>query len=368
MKIQLLTDYYPPFLWEFYKKHPEFETLSFEKMLELVLEQFHADTGAAYFHLKKHGYEASLMIVNCEPLQKKWAEENGIAYKNENWEKEIAFAQVKAFKPDVFYIESVFGYFGEFLKAIKPFCKMVVSWISTPFNENLDLSNIDLIVSSTPKFVEVFRQRGISSEYMLPAFDKRVLKKINNPQPKTIPFSFIGGLGTAHIKRKTALDFLVEKTPIQIWGYGYKQKYPIKSVAYFRNLLAPKNANLLKAYRGELWGLNMYDVLQKSLITFNIHEALLEGNVGNMRMFEASGVGTMILNDHGHNVAQLFEVGKEIETYRSLDEAVEKLNYFQANPEKAIEIGKQAQKRTLECYNYDVFVKNISSHIQKHQR
>ncbi len=367
MKIQLLTDYYPPFLYQFYKKHPEFYHLSYSSMLELLLKEYFADTGAAYFHLIKHGHEARIIVVNCEPLQKRWAEENGLSYSASSWEKEIAFAQITSFRPEVFYIESVFRYFGDFIRQIKPFCKMVVAWISTPLSNNLALNDIDLIISSTPKFVDNFRQMGIRSEYMLPAFDVRVLKEIQNPQPKRYPFTFVGGLGSAHVNRKRALEFLVKHSDIKIWGYGYKVNYPRRSWSYFRNRIFPDNAALLEHYEGELWGLEMYEVLQSSLITFNIHEALLEGHVGNMRMFEASGVGTLLLNDHGHNISALFEPGKEIETYHHLEEALEKIHYYQQHPEKAIEMGLKAQERTLKQYNYDVFVSNLVEYIKKHQ-
>jgi len=366
MKVQLLTDYYPPFLDQFYKKHPEFYSLSYSAMLELLLKQYFADTGAAYFHLKKQGQEADVMVVNCEPLQKRWAEENGLSYSENSWEKEIAFAQIKSFRPDVFYIESVFKYFGDFIRQIKPYCKMVVSWISTPFKEGLAFNDIDLILSSTPKFVENFRKKGIPSEYMLPAFDVRVLKEIQNPQPKIYPFTFVGGLGSAHVNRRQALEFLVKHSDIKIWGYGYRINYPRRSWAYFRHLIFPENGSLLKHYEGELWGLAMYEVLQASLVTFNIHEALLEGHVGNMRMFEASGVGTLLLNDHGHNLSALFEPGKEIETYKNLDEALEKITYYKIHPEKAVEMGLKAQERTLKHYNYDVFISNLSDYIKKY--
>jgi len=124
----------------------------------------------------------------------------------------------------------------------------------------------------------------------------------------------------------------------------------------------------VKRYNGEVWGLKMFDILQRSLITFNIHESLLKGNVGNMRMFEATGVGTLILNDFGHNLNSLFEIGKEIESYRSIPEAIEKCNYYIANPKKALKMGEMAQIRALKDYNYDSYVVNLLSYINKIDR
>ncbi|KAA9036382.1 glycosyltransferase [Ginsengibacter hankyongi] len=367
MRIVFLTTYYHPFLKSFYDKHTGLSRLSYQEILALLLNEYFADTGALYHYATKHQNQCFLIIDNCEPLQKKWAEENNVNYSEANWAKEIAFAQVKAFRPDVFYLESVFSYFGHFIKEVKTFCRSVVSWISSPVNSSLDIACIDLIISSTPDFVEKFRMQGIKSEYMLPAFDTRIAELLNSSEPKDISFSFVGGLSDVHVNRKRALEKLADETCIQLWGYGYSKKdYKKYTLRYYRNLIVPYSDPIMDAYRGEVWGLEMYKVLQRSLITFNIHESLLKGFVGNMRMFEATGVASMILNDNGKNLPQLFVPGKEIETYDSIDEAIEKVNYFSNHQDEAIAIGKMAQQRTIRDYNYDNFILQLSSYLKKH--
>jgi len=80
---------------------------------------------------------------------------------------------------------------------------------------------------------------------------------------------------------------------------------------------------------------------------------------------EASGVGTMILNDNGTNLSEIFVPGKEIEVYSSMEEALEKITYYNAHPEKAIEIGRNAQKRTIEDYTYEKFVVQLGIYLNK---
>lgn len=353
MKVLLLTAYYEPFLWNFYHRNPTYEQWEYSELQERILAQMYADTGAFYYYIKSIGYHCDIIISNCEPLQKKWARNNNVSFTDKNWQLEIAAEQVKKIKPDIFYLESVFQFYGEFIQQIKPHVKAIVSWISTPFSNNLSLKGIDLFLSSTPNFVNSFRNSGFKAEYMLPAFDKRVLKYLDPTTNKDIPFSFVGGWSTVHVNRMQALKALVKHTPIQLWGYGYNKSFSHRNLAYFRHKLFPENKAVLKAHRGEIWGIDMYRVLHRSVVTFNIHESLLDGHVGNMRMFEASGVGTCILNDEGHNLNQLFEVGKEIESYRTIAEAIEKVNYYLDHPQKAIEIGTNAQKRTLRDYNYE---------------
>jgi spore maturation protein CgeB len=363
MKFCFLTSYYSPFLVDFFKKN-DCTVLSYSQTLQLLLSKFFADTGSLAHHVEKAGNETFLIISNCEVLQKKWATENNIVF-TEKWAFEIAFAQIKKFSPDVFYLEYVTEFFGDFVKTIKPYCKKVVSWISSPLYPNARLNDIDLVFSSTPNFVESFRNQGIKSEYMHPAFDDRILNHLPAMQSKTIPFSFVGGWSDVHVNRKVALTTLVEKTPLQLWGYGYKPKLSVRDIKYYSNLLFPKNKLILGAYNGEAWGLEMLEIIQKSIITFNVHEDLLKGFVGNMRMFEATGVGTMILNDNGTNLSSLFEVGKEIEVYHSIPEAIEKVNYYLKNTEKALIIGENAQKRTLKDYNYDKYVEMLTVYLSK---
>lgn len=367
MKIQFLTSYYPPFLKSFYFKNTDFSTLSFLKMQEKLLNEYFADTGALYYYSSRHGLESFLIVSNCEPMQKQWANENGIKYNELNWEKEIVLQQIIKVRPDVFYVESIFEFYGSFLSEASKYCKKVVSWIATPYSQNLKLNNIDLLLSSSPNFVKQFRNAGIKSEHMLPAFDTRVISLIDDVKEKDIPFSFVGGWSPVHINRKKALEKLVETTPIQLWGYGYDSKpnYSKKTIKFYKNLLFPARSKVLKAFQSELWGLEMYKVLKRSIVTFNIHEALISGKVGNMRMFEATGVGTMLLNDNGTNLAEMFVPGKEIEVYNSIDEAIEKSEYYIKHPEKAFEIGRNAQLRTMKDYNYDNFIDLLISHIAK---
>ncbi len=366
MKLLFFTTYYPPFLTSFYGSHSNMESWSFKEMQDKLLSYYFADTGAAFHYAKEAGAEVFLIIANCEPLQKKWAAENAVTYSEQDWAATIALEQIKHFKPDVFFMESIFEYYGNFLKQAKPYCKMLAAWISTPFSSTLKLNDIDLILSSTPDFVSAFRKQGIASEYLLPAFDTRIIHLLPN-QKKDIAFSFVGGWSDVHVNRKKALEYLVPKTPLQLWGYGFQRKlFSKRSVHFYTNLLFPKKDSIMDAYRGEVWGLKMYEILQRSLLTFNIHEALLNGRVGNMRMFEATGIGTLLLNDEGSNLSELFIPGKEIETYSNLGEAVEKVNYYTQHPEKAIEMGRNAQARTCKDYNYTNYTNQLFFHFKKY--
>lgn len=361
MRICYLTSYYPPFVDTLLAKFKNFDGLSYQQTLDLILAELFADTGSIYFYSKQYGNDAHIIIQNIEILQKKWAEENNVLYSEQNWSEEIALEQVRKWNIEVFYTESIQGHSTFLLDEVKRVVKLVVAWISFPFETLPNLNKIDLIFTSTKHYRAKFRNLNLDSEYMLPAFDSRILERLNK-EKKSIPFSFIGGISEVHKRRWEALNYLCEKSDVKLWGYGLPKK---SGNALKRLIKNDPYSKIRNKHQGELWGIEMYQVLRDSLISFNIHEDLLKGDVGNMRMFEATGVATALLNDEGNNLKDLFVPEKEIIVYRSLQEAIEKLEFYLQNPDLAIEIGKNAQLRTLKDYNYPNYTIQMMDFIKK---
>ena len=69
--------------------------------------------------------------------------------------------------------------------------------------------------------------------------------------------------------------------------------------------------------------------------------------IGNMRLFEATGVGCCLLTDTGKNMQNLFEADKELVTYRTNDECLEKVRFLLENEAERIAIGGRTEKRLL---------------------
>jgi spore maturation protein CgeB len=87
--------------------------------------------------------------------------------------------------------------------------------------------------------------------------------------------------------------------------------------------------------------------LASSHITFNKHTFAALGTVDNIRLFEATGVGTCLLTDAGSNLSTLFEVDREVVVYSSVEECLEKISYLQENEQARKKIAELGQKRTL---------------------
>ena len=79
-------------------------------------------------------------------------------------------------------------------------------------------------------------------------------------------------------------------------------------------------------------------------------------------------MGTLLLTDAKDNLAELFEVGKEVIAYSSKEEAQELVEYYLAHPKEASAIANAGQQRTLSEHTYkmrmDELARVLKSYIE----
>jgi spore maturation protein CgeB len=73
----------------------------------------------------------------------------------------------------------------------------------------------------------------------------------------------------------------------------------------------------------------------------------------NVRMFEVTAAGALLVTDHKKNIRQLFEPDSEILTYSSTGECIEKLKWAIDHPVEAGKIAAAGQKRTLNDHSVE---------------
>ena len=84
----------------------------------------------------------------------------------------------------------------------------------------------------------------------------------------------------------------------------------------------------------------------------NVHIDISKNNANNMRLYEATGTGAMLLTDMKDNLHELFEIGKEIVVYQNVDDAIDKIRYYTSHPSEATAIAYAGQVRTLKEHTY----------------
>jgi spore maturation protein CgeB len=162
----------------------------------------------------------------------------------------------------------------------------------------------------------------------------------------------VGGISKYHNYASKKIEYLIKNAKLQIYGYGANK--------------LPLNSTIRRNHKGERWGLDMYNILSRTKISFNRHINVAENNANNMRLYEATGMGSLLLTDRKDNLRKLFEEDREIVTYESKEEALEKYNYLINRPEELANIAKAGQLRTLKDHSYENRIKELIQIINKH--
>ena len=109
----------------------------------------------------------------------------------------------------------------------------------------------------------------------------------------------------------------------------------------------------------------MYEILAESKIVINRHGAVADGFSVNFRMFEATGMGALLVTEKGKNTSDLFEPGKEILTYNSIDDAVQVIKNALADFDRYQSIALSGQHRTLTEHTYEKRSKEIDGVLRE---
>ena len=358
MKLLIVDTYYPAYLASVYRRAPDLSARDYQTQIGALLEQCFGTSDFYSRHLNALGVEARDLVVNCVPLQSVWAREAGRPMQSLFLKLppqvyriplagrlfamipgllDIAISQIRAFKPDVLYCQTLSFFPPQVLATLKKEVKLIVGQVASPLPAESFLAGYDLILTSFPHFVPRLKEIGVASEYFRIGFDPRVLERLG-PVAKDVDASFVGGISRHHGKAIPILEHLAATTPIQFFGYGAQA--------------LDADSPIRTRHHGEVWGMDMYRALARSRVTLNRHIDVAENFANNMRLYEATGVGTLLITDQKDNLDELFKIGKEVVAYGSPEEAADLIRYYLSHPEEAVAIAKAGQKRTLRDHTY----------------
>jgi hypothetical protein len=165
-----------------------------------------------------------------------------------------------------------------------------------------------------------------------------VLDRLGSPGPAK------GAVFTGTLRRSQhqggneLLAAAAERVPIDFWGIGAEDW--------------PESSALRRGYRGEAWGIDMFRVLRSSKISLNRHIDVAADHANNMRLYEATGVGTLLLTDAKGDLKTLFDPGVEVVAYADEDELVEAVRHYLAHDDERSAIAEAGQARTLGSHSY----------------
>lgn len=349
-RILLVDTYYPEFVRQLYTQCPELQTAPYDVQLAACLNQRFGTSDYYSRHLTTLGYTTQDVIADHTALQLQWAKEHQLTVTV--WPKlpyvhkltdrlplyKILKAQIAEFQPDILYMQNISFCDPLTLRSLKKQVRLLVGQIASPLPPQPFVTPYDLILTSFPHFVSRIQALGPASAYFKIGFDESILSALTTTTDKPYDVVFIGGFTTVHSAATQALEALAKQVRVDVWGYGIENLTP--------------DSPLRAHYHGEAWGIEMYQIIKQAKICINRHSAAAEQYANNMRLYETTGIGTLLITDAKDNLNELFTVGKEVIGYRSTAELVEQVKYYLEHPTEREQIAAAGQQRTLQNHTY----------------
>jgi spore maturation protein CgeB len=388
-RIVKVTSYYRDFLKEYYNQNPGITNQSYEIQLANLMSECYAWSNFYSKHLRELGNEAFEIVSNAEPLQNQWAKEHGSQTRG----SDIVFDQLKVIKPEVVFFQDSFTFNGEKINQLRenvPSIKLVIGNCCSIFNDEYlaQFKAFDFMNVCSRKFYEDFTKAGIKANIVLHAFEDTILDRINsNNNFPEVDFIFLGsfipgfewhdlrqkvvnqlikaGIDIniyAHIQKIAQLDlfsrrsaFLLVKLLKSLQLDNLAKILPVIKKAYYLNEFPqnPKNiSNISRITKSPVYGINMLKALSKAKIGFNMHAEIAGDFAANIRLFEITGAGSCMITDWKKNMPELFEIDKEVVTFRTAEECIEKVKWLSDHPKEREDIAKAGQKRVLKDHTF----------------
>ncbi len=361
MRFLILDSRYSLSVDGWYAKHPGLHKLTYDDQVASFRSSLIGETNSQAKALRELGHEADDVIFNLMPAQAAWAREHGFLVNDSprwglrlrrglvpwparrtdsQWLATVLLRQIEEYRPDVIHLSAMDVLEPALIREIRLRCRFMVGQIAARLATERAQLGYDLIVSSLPNFVERFQNAGIEAEWLPLAFDPSPLS-IVGPQDRKVSVSFVGSVFDVHPTRIPLIETIGENTAIDVWSadagrlptgrYGRVRKHP------------------------GVWGADMYRVLASSRQTVNVHaftEDIPPIDANNFRLFEATGMGALLITDRLRTLGELFDVGREVVGFGSPAECAELVSYYVDHPDEAASIAAAGQARTLRDHTW----------------
>lgn len=397
-----VTSFYKNFLQSYEAANPDVLTLSYEKQHRHLMSQGYGYSNYFPHYLQQnygiHGHE---IIHNARHMQNAWAREHG----TELTGNRLLLEQLKSYKPEILFIQDSANFTASFIQKIREevgSLKLLIGHCCAPYNsESIKaFKHYNVILACSERFLDDFRKEGIHS-YLFPhAVESSLVRQMNVSTSPVNEIIFIGSLLYRNQFHKTRISYVEEilrnKLPVKIYGQleqdpwhilklkqatylGVKLLSSLNIKSILNNEILQKTGQLTEMPRGSryssvlrkncrdepVFGLAMLERIAGYTIGFNQHAEVAGDYAANVRMFEVTGAGALLVTDHKLNIQNLFEPGSEILTYTSMEECIEKLQWATAHPEEARQIALAGQQRALKDHSVEKRVDLLHEIIQK---
>lgn len=381
MKFLILIEDYNLFYSNYLKDNIFLNKKSYEFKLRYLLDKKYYQSDSLAKSLIDCHHQAEVVIPKCNLIQLSWAKENclrlyfkwlmqkpirsfkaRVLKKNQDVYSSIHFEvllqQVKNSQPDILYFYSNIFITEVQLEILKKYVRKIVLQWTCPLWDNsmkFPYHKFDLIVTAAIQLKEYFDKLSYNCLYLQQAFDDSILCHLNTKNYFKGDVVFIGNFSLGHYYRFEVLEFLLQNG-VDLTIYGKGKDY------------IPKDSLVFKKLKEPIFGIDMYNEYRLYKMAIHAHTTGKEFDgidwnkyAGAKRLFEITGVGTLLLTSDQENVKDLFEIGEQVITYKSKEDLYFKIKELLSDQHKIEFIANQGMKRTLKEHSFSQRVKILES-------
>jgi len=345
LKIIQLESFYASFLNQLYTNDDRLKELSFTNQTDYLLQTgFSAGQNFVPF-LNPQTWETHYIVLNNVWAQVKWANENGVV--NVRSLSEILLNQINKIQPDVLFISDIPGF--DF-SLISQFNKrpLIVAWLATVINAQLPWHEIDVILSGITDVRKKIHSLGAkAAEKFMSAAPYHFRINRHGGQTGDIAFagSFIPGIHDERARQLDRLSHCISDKTIDVYTAN---TFPLSDGSHVRFFNPVYGNDLVNTYAN-------YSIVLDARGNFDLSKEKALAETANMRIFEATRAGALLITENSPNLDEYFEIDKEIVTYNDFDELKDKVNYYlnDANAVARQHIAQRGRERAIRDHSIE---------------
>jgi spore maturation protein CgeB len=202
----------------------------------------------------------------------------------------------------------------------------------------------DFVFASSERIVPGYREAGVQNIEWLPfACDPNIHRSVTPSSLETQSYgSDICFVGTFSRKRARMVKALRRaQFKVRVWG------------PYWKYVTSGHHLN------GPAFGHEMARIFSTAKIVLNVHDERDVGFKPNMRTFEVTGCGTLLLSDMAFSLEQFFTPQEELVCYSDETELVKVARHYLERPTERATIAHNGHMRAYRDHTYDQRVEKI---------
>jgi spore maturation protein CgeB len=269
-------------------------------------------------------------------------------------------------EPQILLYIKDYGLKPEWLQEIKRKGIILVQWYIDPVIPDWLIPFVevsDIFFTMSEGLIGEFRKFNPNVYWLTQAFEPSFfeIKKIIEADVRfySADVTFVGNLGSKeqYLARRDALEKVIDS--------GFKLKWWGPRIPRKISTIPLHLGKLGRAYGGRfVWGEEYAKIARLSKIFLAFDSMPHVRKSMSARMYTAVGCGAFYLCRHVEGIEEVLEPGKEIATFHSDEEMLERIKYYLSHDSLRMKIAQAGQERILRDHTYEVRTRQMIKIIQ----